>query len=237
MPKNFSPLDLEVYPPFEGFPREGIQFLKALKKNNNREWFAKHKTEYEDYVKLPMQSFVAALKPLIGKFAPEVDVHPKRSMFRIYRDTRFSKDKTPYKTHVAAVFHIRGHWQNSAGYYIHIEPGGVYAGGGMYMPDSDQLRKLRRAIAGQQEDFLSIVTSRTFKRRFDGIEGEKLQRVPQGFEPNHPMGEWLKHKQFYTGVEWKERECYSPSLTKNVVEVFKELYSFILFLNGALGKG
>ena len=231
-----SLLDLEIYPPFLGFPKEGITFLKRLKKNNNRLWFTRHKSEYEDNVKLPMQSLIAALQPHIVGFAPEIDVNPKRSMFRIYRDIRFSKDKSPYKTHVAAVFHVKGHWQGSAGYYVHIEPSGVYVGGGIYLPDSDQLRKLRKAIEDRSEEFLSFVKSRAFKKEFQKIEGEKLQRVPQGYAPDHPMAEWLKHKQFYTGVEWKESECHSSRFVNKVVGVYKDLYPFVRFLNEALGK-
>jgi len=183
-----------------------------------------------------MQLLVAALQPHVAKFAPEIEVNPKRSMFRIYRDTRFSKDKTPYKTHVAAVFHLRGHWQETAGYYVHIEPGVLYVGGGIYMPDGDQLRKLRKAIDDRSEEFLSFVQSRVFKRDFKKIEGEKLQRVPQGYAPDHPMAEWLKHKQFYTGVDWKEEKCRSPKFVNEVVKVYKDLYPFIRFLNDALGK-
>ncbi len=229
-------LDFEMFPPFEGFPKEGIRFLRQLKKNNNRAWFNEHKSEYEDFVKLPMQSLVAALQPHVANFAPEIDVHPKRSLFRIYRDTRFSKDKTPYKTHVAAVFHLRGHWQNSGGYYVHIELGAVYVGGGIYMPDSDQLRKIRRAIVDPKAKFRSIVESKMFKKQFGGIEGEKLQRVPQGFEADHPMAGWLKHKQFYTGVEWNEKECYSVNFVSKVVNVYKDLHPLIRFLNEALNK-
>lgn len=231
-----SPLDLEIYPPFDGFPREGIHFLKHLKKNNNRAWFNLHKGEYEDFVKLPMQSLIVALQPHVNAFAPEIDFNPKRSMFRIYRDTRFSIDKTPYKTHVAAVFHPRGHWQDSAGYYIHIEPGGVYVGGGVYMPDSGQLRKIRRMIDNNAHKFLSIVASNTFKRQFKGIEGEKLKRVPHGYATDHPMAEWLKHKQFYTGVAWGEKECYSATLVERIASVYKDLYPLIRFLNDALRR-
>ena len=232
--KNHSPLDLDAYPPFEGFPLEGLRFLKRLKRNNNRDWFNSRKAEYEDFVKLPMQSLIMALRPHVQAFAPEIDFNPKRSMFRIYRDTRFSNDKTPYKTHVAAVFHPRGHWQNSAGYYVHIEPGAVYVGGGVYMPDSDQLRKIRKAIDAEAETFLSIVDTARFKRQFDGIEGERLQRVPRGYPSDHPMAEWLKHKQFYTGVEWGERESISPKFTARITTVYKSLYPFIRFLNRAL---
>src|SRR5436309_4057298 len=110
-------LDAENFPPFTGFPKRGITFLRRLKKNNNRDWFAKNREEFEEFVKLPMQSLIATFKQPLAEFAPEMEVNPKRSMFRIYRDIRFSKNKNPYKTHVAAVFHPKGHWENSAGYY------------------------------------------------------------------------------------------------------------------------
>ena len=228
-------LDAEMYPPFSGFPREGIKFLKQLKKNNNREWFAKHKSEFEDFVKLPMQSLIASLRDPMGDVAPEFDVHPKRSLFRIYRDTRFSNNKTPYKTHVAAVFHLRGNWQGSAGYYLHVEPGQVFLGGGIYMPDSAQLKKIRGAISERQGEFLSIVENKSFRKKFGGLEGEKLKRNPLGYSVDHPMIEWLKHKQFFSGVEWDEKTCYSPRLVGNVVQVYKDLLPLIRFLNEALG--
>jgi uncharacterized protein (TIGR02453 family) len=229
-------LDESIFPPFEGFPVEGIDFLKRLKKNNSREWFAKHKSEYEDFVKLPMQSLITSLKAPMAGLMPEIDVNPKRSMFRIYRDTRFSKNKTPYKTHVAAVFHLRGHWQDSAGYYVHIEPGNIYVGGGIYMPDSQQLKLIRHAIAERAEEFRLIVESKIFKKRFESLEGEKLQRAPLGYPLDHPMIDWLKYKSFYTGVEWNEKECHSPKFLDKVVEVYKDLLPLIRFLNEALGK-
>jgi|ERR1041384_1186393 uncharacterized protein (TIGR02453 family) len=229
-------LDAEMYPPFAGFPREGIKFLKQLKKNNNREWFTRHKPEYEEFVKLPMQSLIASLREPMADVAPEFDVHPKRSLFRIYRDIRFSNNKAPYKTHVAAVFHLRGNWQGSAGYYLHIEPGQVFLGGGMYMPDSNQLKNIRGAISDHQSKFRSIVEDKSFKKKFGGLEGEKLKRNPLGYSADHPMIEWLKYKQFFSGVEWEEKSCYSPRMVGSVVDVYKGLLPLIRFLNEAMGK-
>ncbi|MBI4546932.1 MAG: DUF2461 domain-containing protein [Ignavibacteriae bacterium] len=230
-------LDTEIYLPFDGFPKQGIKFLKQLKKNNNRQWFTKHKAEYEDFVKLPMQSLIAALKTPIAKLAPEIDVNPKRSMFRIYRDTRFSKNKAPYKTHVAAVFHVKGnHWEESAGFYVHIEPGEIYVGGGIYMPDGPQLKKIRQAIADNPHEFLSIVSDDSFIRRYKTLEGDKLQRMPLGFPTDHMMGEWLKHKSFYTGVVWDEKECYTAKFVDKIVGVYKDLLPLVKFLNNALGR-
>jgi uncharacterized protein (TIGR02453 family) len=228
--------DLEFFPPFDGFPTEGIDFLKRLKRNNNRPWFEKHKEEYEVSVKLPMQSLIAALHPHFDRFAPEFDVNPKRSIFRIYRDVRFSKDKTPYKTHVAAHFVLRGKPKGieGSGYYMHVEPGEIFVGGGIYMPDNDQLKKIRKAIAGQPERFLSIVRQSKFKKTFGALEGEKLQRPPKGYEPDHPMAEWLKHKQFFVGTEWPESRCLKGKFAAEVATVFETATPLVRFLNEAL---
>jgi len=236
-PGNKSPLsDLEFFPPFDGFPREGIGFLKRLKRNNNRPWFEKHKQEYESSIKLPMQSLIASLHPHFQRFAPEFDINPKRSLFRIYRDVRFSKDKTPYKTHAAAHFVLRGKPKGveGSGYYLHIEPGEVFIGGGIYMPDNDQLKKIRSAIADHSDQFLSIVRLPKFKKIFGKLEGEKLQRVPKGYDPDHPMAEWLKHKQFFVWIEWPESKCLKDKFVAEVAEVYKAATPLVRFLNEAM---
>ena len=228
--------DLDFFPPFDGFPREGIAFMKRLKRNNNRPWFEKHKQEYESLVKLPMQSLIVALQPHFERFAPEFDINPKRSLFRVYRDVRFSKDKTPYKTHAAAHFVLRGKLKGveGSGYYLHIEPGEVYIGAGIYMPDSDQLKKIRRAIADQSERFLSILHHPKFKMRFGNIEGDKLQRVPQGYQPDHPMAEWLKRKQFFVWVEWPESKCLKTRFVVEVADIYEAATPLARFLNEAM---
>jgi uncharacterized protein (TIGR02453 family) len=234
--RSISLTDFDLFPPFEGFPREGIRFLKQLKRHNNRPWFEKHKSEYETSVKLPMQSLVAALKPQFDRFAPEYDINPKRSIFRIYRDVRFSSDKTPYKTHVAAHFVLRGKPKGieGSGYYLHIEPGEIFIGGGIYMPDGDQLKKIRRAIANQPDRFLSIVKDRKFRRKFGELDGEKLKRVPTGYDPEHPLGEWLKFKQFFVGNDWPESVCYKRSFVSEVAKAFEEATPLVRFLNEAI---
>lgn len=225
------------FPPFEGFPKESVSFLKKLKKNNNREWFNAHKNEFEQFVKFPMQSFIASMQPHFSDFAPKFDVHPKRSMFRIYRDTRFSKDKTPYKTHMAAHFVLRGKPKGfeGSGYYLHIAPGEVFIGGGIYMPDNDQLKKIRKAIAEHSKTFLEIINKPSFKKTFGTINGQKLSRPPKGFEPNHPMIEWLKMKQFFAGVDLKEEVCYKKDFNKRIAQFCKELAPLVDFMNHAMG--
>jgi len=227
-------LDADMYPPFDGFPAEGLSFLQRLRKNNNREWFNGHKGEFEEFVKLPMLSLITSLQQPMLAVAPEVSVDTKKSMFRIYRDTRFSNDKTPYKTHVAAVFHPKGHWEASAGYYLHIEPKRIYVGGGVYRPDSAQLKAIRMAIAQKEKEFLEIVENRSFLKKFGGLEEEKLQRAPLGYSPDHPMIEWLKQKSFYAGVEWTVAECRNEKFVGKVTGVYKDLLPLIRFLNRAL---
>lgn len=229
-------LDEEMYPPFEGFPMEGVRFLKRLKRNNNRAWFEKHKHEYEEYLKLPLQSFIFALQPYVAAFAPEFDVNPKRSIFRIYRDIRFSKDKTPYKTHIAAHFVLRGREKGfvGSGYYFHIEPGEVFAGGGIYMPDAEQLKGIRKALATRSDEFLSIVNNPVFKRKFGQIEGDKLQRIPKGYDESHPMAKWLKLKQFFVGKSMTESACYKSSLVQTISSLYEDADPLVKFLNRAI---
>jgi len=225
--------DFDEYPPFQGFPREGISFLRKLKKNNTRDWFNAHKQEFEENVKLPMQSLIVSLRPHFERFAPEVDVNPKRSLFRIYRDTRFSKDKTPYKTHAAAHFVLRGTSKGlvGCGYYVHIEPGECFVGAGIYMPDGAQLKKIRNAIAKNGRSFVSVIRGRSFVRRFGSVKGDRLVRMPRGFEEEDPMAEWLKLKQFFVGASLRESTCYRASFVRTIVSHYEAAAPFVRFLN------
>ena len=229
--------ELELYPPFEGFPKKGLSFLRALKRNNNRPWFEKHKEDYEQFVKLPMQSLISDLQGPFRGFAPEYDLNPKRSIFRIYRDVRFSKDKSPYKTNVAAHFVLRGKPKGVAGsgYYLHIEPGEIYLGAGIYMPEPDQLKKIRRAIAQRSEEFLDIHTEPAFKKTFGPMYGECLVRVPAGFAPDHPMAEHLKRKHYFVGLSWPEERSPKPRFVKDVARIFELSSPLVRFLNRAIG--
>lgn len=229
-------LDDLHFPPFTGFPKESITFFKRLKKNNNRDWFAKHKQEYEESVKFPMQSFIAAMQPYFAEFAPQFDVHPKRSLFRIYRDTRFSKDKTPYKTHMACHFVLRGKPKGfeGSGYYLQVAPNDVFIGGGIYMPDNDQLKRIRAGIASDPKGWLAVIEKPSFKRMFPGLSGEKLSRPPKGFPPDHPMIEWLKMKQFFTGVDLKEELVYRKDFPALAAKYCRELAPLVDYLNDAM---
>lgn len=227
------PVEEEFYPPFEGFPKSGIDFLKRLRKNNSREWFQKHKTEYEENVKFPMQCLIAGLRDRLRDEIPELDFNPKRSIFRIYRDVRFSKNKAPYKTNIAASFELKGKKKttDTPGLYVGIEPGSVFVGGGMYMPGGEQLKAIRKAIVEHPDEFLAVVEDKRFKRTFGGIMGENLQKAPLGFPKDHPMIEHLKHKQWFVGKEWEsESVCYTKKFEKTTADILLETMPLVRWL-------
>ena len=157
------------------FPKAGLQFLKGLKRNNRREWFLEHKADYEDNVRGPMEAIVEAIAPELKKIAPELEASRKASLFRIYRDTRFSKDKSPYKTHVAASFPPAGLVRHQgAGLYLHIAPGEFFIGGGLYSPESQDLLAVRDHIAERHRQFESIVAAPRFSKMFVEVSGAQL---------------------------------------------------------------
>src|SRR3989454_6138446 len=167
---------------FAAFPEQGLQFLRSLKRNNNREWFQRHKGIYEQHVKQPMTELISTLAQDFQEFAPEMLASPKVSAYRIYRDTRFSKNKSPYKTHVAAVFPRSGLGKHEgAGFYLHIAPKELLIGGGFYMPLPQDFKAVRNHIAQNPDTFLAILEQRSFPRTFGGLGGEQLSRVPRGF--------------------------------------------------------
>ena len=218
--------------PFSGFPKEGLQFLRSLKRHNNREWFREHKSIYENHVKQPMADLIAALAQDFQEFAPEMVASPKISAYRIYRDTRFSKDKSPYKTHVAAVFPRAGlEKHEGAGFYVHIAQSELLIGGGLYMPLPEDLNAVREHIAGKSETFLDIVEGRRFRKLFGTVGGEQLSRVPRGFPADHRAAGYLKYKQFLAGRTLPPDEAISPRFYKLVIETFKGMLPFVRFLN------
>src|SRR3990172_7699543 len=178
------------------FPQEGVAFLRQLKRNNNRDWFQAHRDGFARWVRAPMRELVLSLGEAFRRFAPEMVADPRVSLYRIYRDTRFSRDKSPYKTQVAAVFPVRGLPKNSGpGLYFHISPEEVLIGGGIYMPDPLLLRAVRERIAAFPREFLSIVEGKRFRKAFGELEGEQLQGMPKGFLADHEAAEYLRHKQ------------------------------------------
>ncbi len=222
----------DFYPPFGGFPREGIAFLSRLKKNNNRPWFQTHKTEYEDLVRFPMQCLVASLGERMAPIAPEFSYDPKRSIFRIYRDTRFSKNKTPYKTNIAASFsliHSKGPIEKP-GFYVGIEPEEIFIGGGLYLPSGSQLKGIRQSLDTAPGEFLEIVRDPRFRKRFKSIMGEQLKIAPVGYPKDHPMIKFLRYKQWFVGVEIGHSPCFNASFIDRVEAVLVDALPLIRWL-------
>ena len=220
------------------FPAETLRFLRALKRNNRREWFNAHRDDYEAYVRQPMTALVERLAVDLRAFAPELVAAPKVSMYRIYRDTRFSGDKKPYKTHIAAVFPTRGLLKHEgAGTYFHVSADEVWIGGGMYSPQPPQLFAVRQHIAGHVKQLRAIVESPGFRTHVGELGGDKLSRVPRGFAKDHPAAEYLKFKHFVAGAELPASVATSPKFYKTVLTVFREVVPLARFLNTPLQKG
>ena len=220
---------------FPGFPPETLQFLKDLKANNNREWFQANKSVYDEKVKAPMVELVLALGEELQDFGTDLVTAPDKAIYRIYRDVRFSKDKSPYKTHVAAVFSVRGLDKHAgAGLYFHFSPDELLAGGGIYMPGSQELLAIRQQIAAEQEELRGILKNRTFKRYFGEMSGARLKRSPKGFAPDHPAADLLLYKQFLAGDQLDPAIIETPKLYKELVKRFRAIEPFIVFLNTPL---
>ena len=217
------------------FSRDTLSFLTRLKRNNRREWFMPRKEEYEAVVRQPMLAILDRLAVDMRTIAPELLVGPK-SMYRIYRDVRFSENKQPYKTHVAASFWDRNLGKGGgAGMYFHISPDGVWIGGGMYRPEPPQVHKVREHIAANVRRFRSIVEAPSFTRALDGgLEGEQLTRVPRGFPKDHEAAGYLRYRQFLAGKEYPARFATGPKFYRGLLDVYGRISPLIRFLNEAL---
>ncbi len=219
------------------FSPKAIAFLRALKRNNDREWFRARKEQYETLLRAPMTAIIEALASDFRTIAPHVVAHPKTSLYRIYRDTRFSENKAPLKTHVAAVFPCRGLPKHQgAGLYFHVAADGVWVGGGMYAPETAQLQAVREHIAARPRQLRAIVESPSFCRVVGSLEGERLQRVPRGFPKDHAAAEYLKFRQFLAGREFPASFATSPRFYRGLLDVFRQVAPLTRFLNEPLGK-
>jgi uncharacterized protein (TIGR02453 family) len=213
-----------------------LNFLKDLAANNNREWFTENKGRYEA-AKADFEKFIDALIPKIAVFDKSVAHNTAKScVYRIYRDVRFSKDKSPYKTHLGAYITSsskKSEVNSTAGYYMHIEDGSSILAGGAYTPPTDWLNAIRQEIDYNTEEFKKIINGKDFKKYFGDIEGEKLSRPPKGYEPTHPQIEILKLKSFLASHSLSNKQLLADDLLTNSTKVFKTLYPFNSFLNRA----
>ena len=217
------------------FTTKTLAFLRSLKRHNDREWFRARKQTYEQHVRQPMIELLARLARDFRSFAPELVSEPKVCLYRIYRDTRFSEDKTPLKTHVAAHFPSRRFGRSGgAGLYMEIAPGWVWIGGGMYMPSAPDLHAIRHHIAETYPQIHRIVTSRSFTRGVGTLGGEQLTRVPRAFPKEHPAAHYLRYKQFLAGCEYEPEFATSARFYSELLSVFRAITPLVRFLNDPL---
>jgi len=229
---------------FAGFSSKALTFLRQLKRNNRRDWFEENKPTYTADVQEPMRDLVQEMDTRFGRFAPEIIGDVKKSVFRIYRDVRFSKDKSPYKTHAACWFYHRGAGkkvgqeahEGGAGFYFHLEPGASFVGAGIWMPPRPSLQRLRDAIANDHVKFVAVANSPQIKRRFGGLSEEgRLSRVPRGYPSDHPAGDLLRHVSYIVGRSLKDDEVLSSKLPRTLEKDFSVALPLVRWLNNALG--
>jgi len=215
--------------------KETIDFLKKLASNNNREWFQANKKAF-DAAQDNMTAFAGYLIGEIGKFDSSVaNLDPKACVFRIYRDVRFSKDKSPYKTNLGAYISPGGRKSMQPGYYFHLEPGASFIAGGKHLPDGGECLKIRNAIAKKTAEFLKIVEKKSFRDAFGQMSGNSLKSAPKGFDPEHKAIEYLKLKDFMAWTELKsDKSLIATDFPKQLVKLTKEMYPLVAFLRNAL---
>lgn len=212
-----------------------LAFLRALRRNNDRDWFRARKDQYDRQVRGPMVATIERLAHEFERFAPELVASPTVSMYRPYRDTRFSADKRPLKTHVSAIFPCRGLGKHEgAGLYLEINPDEVLVAGGIYAAQGAVLQRLREHLAINHTQWRALVESPSFRRAFGRIHGESLTRVPRGFPGDHPAAEYLKLRQFLASRRYAPTFCCSPRFDSSVVRSFELLAPVMRFLNEPL---
>jgi uncharacterized protein (TIGR02453 family) len=215
------------------FSPQLFRFVKDLKANNNREWFNANKGRYEEHVKEAALGFIEDAGYRLADAAPYL-VADQRSLFRIYRDTRFAKDKTPYKTHVGIYLrHQRSAEADTAGLYLHLEPGHVFMGAGIWHPSAPALKRIRDAMAGRPDAWREAVAAVGPTWRL--ADGEALKRPPQGYPPDHPLIEDLKRKSFAVTSKLTQREVTASGFLDVWVDRVRQARPFMVFLSGALG--
>ena len=213
-----------------------LSFLTELKKNNNRDWFTSNKSWYEK-VKKDFENIVLKLIQEVSLFDPDIGYpDPKKCIFRIYRDVRFSKDKSPFKTNFGGFIVKGGRNSGNAGYYLHLEPGESMIAGGAYMPESNILRNIRMDICHRTNEFLDIINEKSFVKTFGELEGEKLKKIPKGFPEDFAYPEIIKYKSYTVLVPLKKEDLNKSDdvIIKMTADIFSTMHPFINFLNQAI---
>ena len=229
---------------FRGFTPASMRFLASLKRNNTREWFQAHRDAYERDVRAPLAALVEEMDVRLAELAPEIVGDPKRSLFRIHSDVRFSNDKSPYKTNAACWFYHgdagRGVGSTTphggAGFYFHMEPGRSMIGAGIWMPPRPTLARIRERIAEDHRGLARALGDPTVKKRFGGLdESAMLTRMPRGFAESHPAALLLRHQSYTLGRDLTEQELYNPKLPDLLARDYARLLPIVRWFNAALG--
>lgn len=212
-----------------------LQFLRKLRRNNNREWFERHKQQYLEAKKI-FEDFLEAFHKELLQFDESLAaLNPRKQAFRIYRDVRFSRDKRPFKENMGAAFSQNGKMEQEAGYYIHLEPGNCFVAGGLYMPDAVNLARVRQEIDYNGEILIGILNNKSFKKYFKALdEIDKLKTTPKGYPPNHPYIELLRNKSFVVSYAFSDEEVSRHGFVKKAARVCKAMKPFNDFLNTAI---
>jgi len=215
------------------FTPETFGFLRALARNNDREWFRTNKGRYESAVKEPALRFILDFSPHLKSISPHFKADPRPqggSLFRIYRDTRFSRDKSPYKTHTGIQFrHDQGKDAHAPGYYLHLEPGGCFTALGIWRPDGQTLRKIREGVVGDPAAWKRAVDEESFRDRFE-LSGDSLLKPPRGFDPEHPLIDVLKRKDFVAVSPLPDEGVARPGFLEEFVNLCRAGTSFMAYL-------
>jgi uncharacterized protein (TIGR02453 family) len=215
-----------------------FDFLTELAANNRREWFQANRERYRELVQEPMLGFISDFSQPLAKISPRFLADPRPtggSMFRVFRDVRFSKDKSPYKTHAAAQFrHREGRDVHAPGFYLHLEPDNVFVGVGLWHPAGPTLAAVRDAIVERTDEWLASISDELFSVHHS-LGGEQLQRAPRGYDPDHPQIEHLKRKDFVAYSQLSERDACSPRFMATVTESYRAAAPFMRFLTEAVG--
>jgi uncharacterized protein (TIGR02453 family) len=220
---------------FAGLSPEAVRFLSELQQNNNREWFEANKGRYVEFVKEPMERFATAVSAGLTRFAPAFATEPRRALYRIYRDTRFSSNKTPYKTSAGALFFHAALGKNEAGaLYVELSPKHVGIAGGVYMPGPEQLRLIRSHIFEHHARFAKLTGAKALRALMGDLLGDTLTRPPKGFPAEHPALDMLKRKQWYYWRELDPALATTPEFVAEVLLRFRRMLPVVEFLNEPL---